>query len=219
MRFRILPTLAFLLVLAACTGNSEVKYRLTFDVQDPEEVELFTQAALRVIDRRLERLNASVAESEITKDANGVTVTLHIPETVEETLTNELTAPFDVDFLLSTNEAEPDTTVEGMGGFNLTGIGSGTLLGVTASQDETTNTGIIVLHFNEEGTVQMQKLFRENVGKDIALFVRGLLVSKFAIASSDFNSMLVIQPIPDYELAKIFADDMNVGLHVTVTPQ
>lgn len=220
MRFRSLSILGLsLLTLAGCGGSTTVSYRLTFDLQDPGSIEELTKATLRVIERRLDRLGASAPEQRITKDAEGVTVEVGTPDAESaEQLTAELTAPFDLQIMLASGEEGADLSVEGHGSFKRTGVTGDDLVNIIGTFDAETNGGRVQIRFTEEGAAKMQTIFRGNVGKNLGLFVRGQLVSLLTILNETFPTPLEIGGIPDPELAQIFADDVNVGIHVTVTP-
>lgn len=205
-----------LLVLTGCSTSS-VRYRLTFDTQEPGQVDILEKATFRVIERRLDRLGAGIAERRITKDAEGVTVDLAISDAdAAEILTEELTTPFELTFMLKTDDAaNADLTVEGYGSFNETGLTGKDIETVLARSGP--NGGEVGIFFTEEGKAGMREIFARNVGGELGLFVRGRLMSALTINEAEFPHPLVIDGIPDPELATVFADDVNVGLHVTVT--
>ena len=219
MRSRVTPIFGLsLLVLAACSGSA-VSYRLTFDTQDPQRVEELTDAALRVIERRLDRHGASLTERSVSQDADGATLDLTISDGgVAGALAEELAAPFDLQIMLGTTDvANADVTVEGLGAFDETGVTGEDIETVVASAADGGGAMVRIV-FTEDGLAKMAKIFKENVNKDLGLFVRGRVVSVLTINSADRPNPLVIAGSPDAELAAIFADDVNVGIHVTVTP-
>lgn len=207
-------------ILVACNGQTSVDYRLTFDTQDPATVEELSKATIRVMQRRLERLNAEVLDQSIVRDADGVTLSLTISDsTIAQTLTEEMTAPFDMQIMLQAESATgADIAVEGMGGFNGTGITGKDLSIVRSGKNPETSGGYVLIPLTEKGLTVLRDVFTRNVGKNLGLFVRGNLVSTLAIKSADLPNPLVIDGVPDAELAAIFADDVNVGNHVTVSP-
>lgn len=205
--------------LAACGGPTTVSYRLTFDVQDPVSVEELSKATIRVAERRLDRMGAEVTEKNVVKDAGGMTLTLGVSDaTSAATLTDELTAPFDLQFMAATTESGADVMVEGFGGFNATGVTGDDLTHILAHANAETGGGLVRINFTDEGREKLRGVFSENVGNTIGLFVRGRLVSALEVKDASLPNPLVIDGIPDAELAQIFADDVNVGLRVTVTP-
>lgn len=207
-------------MLAACNGASSVEYRLTFDTQEPAAVEELSKATVRVIQRRLERLDADVLKQNITRDAGGVTMALTVSDRASaEALTEELTAPFDLQIMLQAESSTgADIVVEGMGGFRKTGVSHTDIAIVRSGTNPETKGGYVLIPLAETGLKTLQEVFRLNVGKNLGLFVRGKLVSTLAIKSADFPNPLVIDGVPDTELAAIFADDVNVGIHVTISP-
>jgi len=220
MTHRILPLFGLsLAILAACGGPTTVSYRLTFDTVDPVSVEELSKATIRVAERRLDRMGARVTEKNVVKDADGMTLTLGVDDAASaETLTNELTAPFDLSIMEATTESGADLTVEGFGGFNETGVTGEDLTHILAQPNVETGGGLVRINFTDEGREKMRAVFAENVGNTLGLFVRGRLVSALDVKESELPNPLVIDGIPDAELAQIFADDVNVGLRVTVTP-
>ncbi len=221
MQRLLVPTIGIsLAVLTACSGSETVRYRLTFDTQDPASAEELTQATIRVIERRLERLEAGLTEQSVAKDADGVTLELTVDRSAAETLTAEMTAPFDLELMIGTTDVDnADTTVEGLGAFDATGVTGDDLVSVIAKTNPETQGGVIEINFTPEGRAKLGTVFAANVGNDLGLFVRGRIVSVLTIGAAELPSPLVIDGVPDAEMAQIFADDVNVGTHVTVTPQ
>jgi preprotein translocase subunit SecD len=206
--------------LVGCGGPATVDYRLTFDTQEPDMVKEFSDATIRVMQRRMERLGVDMTEQSIAKDSDGVTVTIGVSDGgAIQALTDELTAPFDLS-IMTTAESETgaDLVVEGLGGFNATDVTEDDIKIVASGTNKTTNAGYVLLHFTDAGVAKMRAVFAANVGKDIGLFVRGRLVSSLHVNTAELPSPLVIDGVPNPELAAIFVDDVNVGTHVTVSP-
>lgn len=208
-----------LAILVACGGPVTRDYRLTFDTQDPGEVEMFTKATVRVIQRRLERLDAQLFAQHTVQDADGATLELTISSSDgANALAEEMAAPFDLDIMAEAPAgASGDIVVEGFGAFVATGV-TGEDIQIVTTVGKETGGAIVQIRFTDTGLTEMQELFRNNVGKRLGLFVRGKLVSALTIADATLPNPLLIDGVPDLELANIFADDVNVGLHVTVTP-
>ncbi len=220
MRFHTLTVLGLsVAILAACGGPTTVTYRLTFDTQDPTSVEELTKAAIRVAERRLERLDATLSEKNIVKDAEGVTLTLGVSDGESANiLTEEMTSDFTFDIMETTTASGADVTVEGLGGFLRTDVNGDDIVSIVAAPSPGGQGALVRIKFTEEGLEQMRALFGTNVGKDLGLFVNDRLVSTMRVLDANFPTPLIIDGIPDIELAQIFADDVNVGLNVTVTP-
>lgn len=208
-----------LALLAGCGGPVTRDYRLTFDTQDPGEVEAFTKATLRVMQRRLDRLGAELFGQHTVQDEEGATLELTISTSEgADALAEEMAAPFTIDIMAAAPEgASGDIVVEGFGSFVTTGVAGDDIRLVTTSGSED-NAAVVQIHFTDTGLEEMRTLFQENIGRSIGLFVRGKLVSALTVIDANITNPFVIDGVPDLELANIFADDVNVGLHVTATP-
>lgn len=207
-------------ILVGCGGPATVSYRLTFDTRDAGEIEQLGKATIRVMQRRLERLGADLAGQDIVKEGDAVTVTVTVSDAGSaEALTAEMTAPFDLQIMALADSATGAALfVEGMGGFDPTGVTGEDLGMVTSGESPETKTGYVRIPFTDEGLEKMRAVFRDNVGNTLGLFVRGKLVSALDVKDAALPNPLVIDGVPDAELAAIFTDDVNVGNHVTVSP-
>jgi preprotein translocase subunit SecD len=207
-------------ILAGCGGPTTVAYTLTFDTRDPGVTEQLSKAAIRVMERRLDRLGADMTKQEIVKEGDEVHVTIGVSDSASaKALTDELTSPFDLQIMAQVDSASgADVTVEGFGSFAKTGVTGDDLEYVVSSLDPATKGGVVRIPFTEEGLAKMRRVFQDNVGKNLGLFVRGKLVSALEVKDAELPNPLVIDGVPDAELASIFADDVNVGTHVTVSP-
>jgi len=197
-------------------------YDIAFRTIDKAQQGQLLLASIRVIERRLESIgkNQLLDHAIDTKDG-AVSIMLSIRDkAAAEILADELMQPFTLNIMLNTNEGEEsDVTIDGHGGFKKTGITEEHLLWAEAQEDTRTgeSKGRIFLIFTQEGQQKMQELFQGNQGRSIGLFVRGRLVSKLRIDIEIVEDNIVIDNIPSYEVAEIFADDVNVGLHVIFT--
>ena len=217
---RLSPIVATALFLAACSLQQTVQYELSFYSTDKNTQEALTLTSLRVIERRLEHLEAPATEktSEV-KDGKTI-ITVKIPsKDAAAALTAELTEPFKVRIMAQTGSGEiSDITVENHGSFRETGITEKDFEWVDARKDPKNDMGEVRLRFTEDGNEKMKNLFRQMKGKNIGLFVRDKLVSVLLVSSDVFPNDIVIGDVPSPELAQVFADDMNVGLYVIFTP-
>lgn len=206
-------------LLASCGGSVRSAYRLQFDTEDPNRLTLLSLAVMRVVERRLEGMGEDVRGLDISQEVEGPELSFSIETQAAADLLNEdLTAPFELRIMRSVKEKEtPTMEVEGHGGFVDTQVTQEHLEWIDAAE-EADNKGRITLGFTQEGRELMRKIFRENVGKNIGLFVRGRLVAKLQVDTAELKDDIIITGIPSAELAHIFADDVNVGLHVTFTP-
>lgn len=205
-------------ILAACGGPATTSYHLTFDTQDPGDVSMLTTATVRVMQRRLDRLGAELFGQHVVQDAEGANLEITASDKgALDELTAEMTAPFDLDIMVATT-GSGDVAVEGYGSFAKTGVTGDDIRMVLAKAADNGVGASVQIRFTDDGLAKMRDLFKKNVGKDLGLFVRGRLVSALTVKSAELPNPLVIDGIPDAELATIFADDVNVGIHVTVTP-
>lgn len=218
---RRLPLLfTTLFILAAC-GTTKTAYVLSFDVQDAEQQSALTLASLRVIERRLARMGDQLIEQNLQTHDEEIAIALKIRDKeASATLTAELAKPFSLDIMEQSPEDTADTVVEGHGGFRKTDVTQEHLEWVEAREyGPEKKQGMVVLYFSPEGRTLMQKIFKKNKGKAIGIFVRNQLASKLTVDTDQVKDDIVIQGIPSYTVASIFADDINVGLHVTFTPK
>lgn len=217
---RLFSIAATILLLSACASTqASVTYKLGFsNFSDTEEIRTeLIQQSLRVMERRLQAMNEPIIDKELNVEDSTIALTVENEEALD-VLTGDMQEAFDLQIMQEAAPAEAEITVEGHGGFKSTGITGADLEWVNARQQEGSDMGEVRLVFTEEGRNKMSTLFQENVGKNIGLFVRGLLVSKLQVETAELKDEIVIRDIPLFELAQTFADDVNVGLHVTFTP-
>lgn len=205
-----------LLLLAACSSDS-VSYTLGFSVDDPEDQAALTEAAQRVIQRRLEHIGED-GKVQVVHDGDTTKIRVDVGDSaVPDILTGELQQPLNFRIMQQVPEDQADIVVEGQGGFQETGIDNASLFSVAASEDDD-GKGVIVLNFTDDGRAKLAKVFQESNGKYIGMFIRGQLASKLLVETGTLLDMIVIRDLPSAEIALLFADDVNVGLHVTFTP-
>lgn len=217
---RLLLGLSASMLLFGCSSQTTVTYNLSFNVSDPQDRQELTVASQRVIERRLEHLNEPILSDSIDTSKQPTSVTVTMPDKgAAQELTRELAEPFKVRIMAQTASGETaDITVQGQGGFKETGITENDIQWVDSRTDPSTNKGEVGIQLTPAGQRKMQTLFSQEVGKNIGIFVRDQLVSKLLVSSPDAPSTLIISNIPSPDIAEVFADDMNVGLHVTFTP-
>jgi preprotein translocase subunit SecD len=214
---RFLLTLAILPILAACSSAS-VTYSVTTNVEEEQRVNLLLLASMRVIERRMANIGEELLDIDLQRNGTSTAIVVQVQEeTALDILTEQLTEPFDMQIMKESTEETAEVIVDGHGGFVQTGITGEDILWLE-SAEEPGGTGRITITFSEEGREKMSTVFQENVGKNIGIFVRGQLVSKLLVEVDELKDDIVITDIPSLELAAVFADDVNVGLHVTFTP-
>lgn len=205
------------LVLAGCSAE-RVTYRLTIRSDDAEMRSSLIAATKRVITRRLQSMGEDASVIDVNTKNGDVFLSVDVADPiVSDSLTAALTDPFTLRIM---KQVDPpgDITVEGHGSFGETGITEKHLQWVTSGKDPN-NKGFVELKFNPEGRDIMGKVFAENNGKFIGVFVRRHLMSKLLVEATEVKDAIIISEIPSPMLAEIFADDTNVGLYVTFTPE
>ncbi len=217
---RISISLATVLLLAACSSEQTVTYRLDFDVTDKTVQDTLTKTSMEVVERRLGHLGVQLIKKETTTKDDKTFLSVTLPDAESATaLTGELTATFDLKVMREASAGQPfDVTIEGRGSFADTGINQEDFEWVEAHRDEATGKGAVGLTLTADGQKKMQTLFKTMKGKSIGIFVRGKLVSLLKIQTDEAPANLIIRDVPSPDIAQIFADDMDVGLHVTFTP-
>lgn len=81
----------------------------------------------------------------------------------------------------------------------------------SVTMDPTTNIPIVQISFNEEGGKLFQELTKNNVGKRIAIFVGGQLVSAPTVQQEITGGTAVITGSQNFEEANLLATDLNTG--------
>lgn len=217
---RLLTVLAASLLLTSC-GSETLRYELTFDTTDENRRTELTLASLRIIQRRLARLGEEALDTDIQRQEGKTFLKVEIKDRrIASVLDEELTSPFAIGFY---EEAPPDKAeiiVEGHGGFRSTGVGNEHIDWLEASEEPgLPGKGRITLSFSEDGFVRMAEVFTRNSDKFLGLFVRGQLAAKLKVDTEKLKNIIVISELPSVEIAHVFADDVNVGLHVTFTSE
>jgi len=216
-----------LLTLAACKGNKEnlsenLSYVLTFKTPDAAKRIELMNAATRVVQARVESMGGKVANQKVKPTNDTALLTLNISDlALVPPLTDGLTSPLSFRIMRKAEEKETaDITVEQFGGFKETGLTEKELAWLSAAADTKSNppTGIVVVELTPEGKTIFQEIAKKYKGKALGIFVRGRLVSMMNDVK-DAQESIVISGIPTPQIATLFADDINVGLHVVFAPQ
>jgi hypothetical protein len=119
-------------------------------------------------------------------------------------------------------EGEPgpaDIVSEKFGAFRPTAVTEKDLDWVDALNSDQGGKGKVVLRFTTQGGEKLKSLFLQSNGKTIGVFVRGVLMSLKKVDATDNKDSILIDGIPNADLARIFADDVNTGLHVQFVRQ
>jgi hypothetical protein len=214
MRLRVFFIAFACLILAGC-GGVTAQYRMTFDTTDPQQRTALLEASKRVVERRISRLSPKpITLSPEDQEDGTVLLTIELyDEDIEEELTQELLAPFSLSIMLQQSGSGGDLFVEEQGWFTKTGITEKSVTWVRAGE-EPDGKGTVTIELTPEGRALLEETFNENIGGMLGLFVRKHLMSKMPIDDKGLRESIVIAGIPSPEIAAIFADDVNTGIHV-----
>ncbi len=221
---RLLLITSFALLISGCGGSKTLTYSVQFDTTDISRRNDLSLSARKVVERRLERLNGTLNNFDLTFDekTDATTIMLEVGNTkAADALNEEMTAPFNFELRsLASEHQDGDIDVENVGSFRATGI-TGTDVDWVEGQtiEPPLSRGRILIGFTEAGRQKIQTLFQEQKGNTIGIFVRERLAASVgAVEGSEVQNVLVIDGVPSGDLAKVFADDMNTGIHMTFSP-
>lgn len=216
---RFLPIL--MILLAGC-GSKTVTFTATFDTGDAVRRTELTAAMGRMIDGRLTARGKKLLKLATVPGSDTMTITVHVSDAeAAKLLTESLTQTFTMEIMKQVEAGQGDIVSEKFGEFQETGIVTKHFDWVTAGtmQGPAGQTlGSALVQFTKEGQELLKRVFAQNRGKVIGIFVRGQLMSKKLIDKTDKQDSIAIDGIPNAELAASFTDDVNVGLHVMFTP-
>lgn len=211
------------LLLTACSGK-ERQYIVEFDTDNVERMADLTAAARRVIERRLLRHGGELVNFGVKREGKDTFLTVETDKKeVAEALNTELTTPFELAMMVEV-EGEPiegDISVEGHGTFrsvNVTQEDLDWVLGA-ASDGPIVGQGKVTVGFTEDGGAKMRIVFESHNGKHLGMFVRQQLAAKILLENEHISRTITIEGLPSSDLALVFADDVNVGTHMTFIPQ
>lgn len=220
---KLITSALFVLLLTACNQSKTLTYDVTFTSDDPSRMNDLSLATRHVIERRLSVQEAGLIDYDVShnKETKETQIIVEIDDAGAADILNEqLTEPFLFEVrYLAEDEQEGDIVVEGKGNFRATGVQNEHIDWVLADAVQgPLNQGKIVIGFTDEGVEKMQSIFTEKEGVEIGLFVRNMLTASLSINGDSITRTIEISGVPSAELAKIFADDVNVGIHMTFTP-
>lgn len=208
------------LTLSACTSE-QVSFSAKFgpNIESNRKTEL-SQTITRVIQRRMESMEGEAQEIKTTLTDNGADVSFTAsPGKLAAPITDQLVAPFTFRLMRAAKANEKaDITFEETGGYVELGVTEADVLWLTGGTDENTKKGWVEILFTVEGRKKVKDALVTSKGSQVALIVRNQLVSTFQ-SQGVGRENIFIDGVPTPELAGIFADDVNVGVHVTFTPK
>ncbi|MFA6039851.1 MAG: hypothetical protein WCV62_01965 [Candidatus Peribacteraceae bacterium] len=208
-----------LLLLAGCT-QPNTGYTITIQETGTAHAQELRDAAVRVVERRAERLGQKLQATHVTTAGDDAVLRFALQNTaVGEVLTQELTAPFSFRVMVEASKEEADIWHEkSESGYKETGVTEQHISWITATATQDRTRGMALILLTPEGQTLLAQAFERNQGKQMAIFVRDVLMSRKRIGLEDKKGSIQIDNIPSPQVASIFADDVNVGLHVAFRP-
>jgi len=217
MSLRTLLLIGSLAALTGC-GSSVMTFEAVSSVSDTTKNNELFKATERVLLRRLAGAEVKGSTvSVIPEDSGTASVSISVPSDAMETVQRITSDPFTFEIRLANGTIKDDEGNDQVD-WQATGIDGTKLDWIQTLQGPKPEDIGVELQFNAEGKNKLSAVFLENVGKDVGIFVRDLLVSKLKVNTTEAADHIIIGGIPSAKIAEIFADDVNVGLHITFTP-
>ena len=213
-----------LLLLTACSSTT-VTYDLSFNTEAKDTKNELILASMRMIERRVSSLDEeygfenSLKDVDVKRTKENVQLIVKLnEEEVAEELTIRLISPFSIEFMENVPMEEADIVVAETQGFKNIALSQEHVTWLTATKNEKNDEGIVSIEFTPEGIELKRELFKERPGGFIGIFVRKQPVYKLLVEGDDMDNENLLMKIPAVELGRVFADDVNVGLHVSFSP-
>lgn len=216
---RSLPLLLLAsIAVVACNASDRYTLRFSEDIDAAKRTEL-TSAAVRVVEGWMSGIQKELGSYALDINGDEAELSLQLPdrETAEK-LRERLTAPFEMRIMTKVDDGQGDISHETFGSFKETGLTEKHFAWAEATGGSVPGIGAVIMTFTPEGQQLLAAMFEQNKGKTIGIFVRGVLVSQKVVDETDTKHSLFIDGIPKMERARVFADDVNVGLHVEFVP-
>lgn len=214
----ILLVAASAATLAACTSSAPValRYDITYKDLPAGAEEVMPEAITNVIGGRLGSMGVMPTDLKVEPSGSGAVATVTVPSGAADEVTTQLTAPYTLRFLRQTGTGETVTVnVARYGDFSESGLNETHVTWVEAGVDAE-GLGQVTITFNEPGHQLLASLAETDAGRQYGLFAKGRLISLFTM-QADFGGDIVLNKIPSAEMAAVFADDVDVGLHTVFT--
>jgi hypothetical protein len=219
---RIIVPIVLTLLLSAC-GSGSITFNVAVDTAAGVDRQEMLGASLRMIERRVQAIEQQggwqnlLEDSDLQADGDDTTITVKLAESeAVDMLIEDMTFPFSFEFMVQVPMEEAEIVVAETQGYRTVNLNASH---VRQLEDRLTGDGAEVLvEFTGEGITRKTEVFTEHAGETMGLFVRGQPVYQFVVEAADTNSDSFIIKVPQAELASVFADDVNAGLHVTFTP-
>lgn len=216
MRKTFISLVAGSLLLTACAKSGDVSIKASVhDTDAPHQAEV-VKAVDRVLGRFAQSLEVKIQNKSMDVTPDGAVFHLTLSdEKMTQPFADRVLGKFSFRIMRKAETSEkPDVTVE-RGGYMETGLTEKEVAWVTGGSDPVTQAGTILIQFTPAGAEKFRALLTQHKG-EIAIFVRSVLVSTFSNPGEAKDS-ITISGVPSPTLAEIFADDVNVGVHATLT--
>ncbi len=214
----IIGTTSLLLFLSACAQETTLKYQVTLRAPDAAKAMILSEAVERVMVRKMTAQSIEKPIVSVVPSGSGTALlTIKVQDTNTADMVRSLVDEvftFDLRIEETTASKQPEDKFD-PARWQPAGITGALVTWAQAVGNRQTNEIGIDLTFNPAGQEQLKSIFKENVGKNIGIFVRGLLVSKMSIVNPEIGDRLSISKVPSAAIAEVFADDVDVGLLTT----
>lgn len=213
-----ISVLSLAILLSACSTKN-LAFRASFSKTiAPDMHAQMSKAITNVIQRRVESMQSTFKNLETTQTTEGIDIAFTVTGKAAGEITNQLVTPFSLRIMRSAKTGEkPDILIEDVGGFMDLGVNQKDVFWVTSGADDL-GKGWVQIVFTPEGGKKVKKAMASTKGLQIGLMVRDQLVSTFQ-SQGVGRENIYISGVPSAELAGVFADDVNVGVHVTFVPK
>ncbi len=224
----IVGTIA-LCILAACGKGILAEYTLTLSPYGTEKHQELFSAVERVVQRRIASFKMDATATVSPSGDDSATLALAFNDAQSKTvLTEGIERPFSFE-IKSLATGITDLSKASLSDWRTTGVTNKDLLWVQAIGDRATGKVGVELLFSDEGRKRLSAviatLAKEGALKNaeakpiLGIFVRDVLISSLQVTDGILDSRIIVSGIPSPAIAQVFADDVNVGLHVTFTPR
>ncbi len=217
MKSRLLLLVAACTLIACTAKPAILTYALTLKSTDAAKRMELVNASERMVRRRMASNSIGGTVLAVPTGDKG-TLTVRLTDTGKaSTVQTFINDPFTVEMKGVLKTVPPPTP--GDEKWVDTGITGQDIDWVQVIGDRTTGKIGVEISFSLDGNTKLQQAFEKFQGGDLGIFVRGLLVSKLKVNQQQAGGRIIITGIPSAAIAQVFADDVNVGLHVQFTPQ
>ncbi len=223
MKKAVIALLIGMIALAGCQARRSLTYDVSLTLPDESRSLELMNATERVVNRRMHSLtvDGSAAIIPTSKDKGKLKISVHDGASGKR-VSDMLAQPFSFDVRVSKENAraasQQNSSSRGTDTWLPTGITGAELQWVSPIGDRTTGKIGVEFTFSPAGQQKLADVVRKNAGKSLGMFVRGLLVTKVSIEAKKIQQHIVVIGIPSPEIANVFTDDVNVGLHARLTP-